>query len=258
MRFHVIRGDSAGGTLQQAIRLSGGDDAVLMIADDLSYGPLSSDQARDDWWKSLKPTDLDDFPSVYRAWQNAHARLIHTAPRSLVVWTSDDVNDCIFVRMACDQLRDFDGAWEIVEVPSWGPPGEKYYGVGMYGPDELAQFLDRSRPLLADERQTLARSWHEIPLGSGVRVIDGAMFHLCPYDIWDDKLLSHIGETWTRPIVAIGKMIGWSFGQNSQNDRFLTWRIEELVASGVIEIRDMPDADPKLDDRMRTTLVRRV
>lgn len=230
-----------------------------MIADDLSYGPLSSDQVRDDWWKSLRPTvQRAFFPSTYRAWQDANARLIHSAPRSLVVWTSDDVNDCIFVRMACDQLRDFDGAWEIVEVPSWGPPGEKYYGVGMYGPDELAKFLDRSRPLLTDERQTFARSWHEIPLGDGVRVIDGTTFDLCPYDIWDDKLLSHIGETWTRPIVAIAKMVGWSFGQSSQNDLFLSWRIEQLVASGVLEIRDMPGADPKSDVRMRTTLVRRV
>jgi hypothetical protein len=50
--LHVAPGDSAGGSLIRAIRDAGQDDEVLPFPDDLSCGPIDSQEpsARAIWW----------------------------------------------------------------------------------------------------------------------------------------------------------------------------------------------------------------
>src|SRR5260370_37616985 len=50
--LHIAPGDSAGGSLTRAIRDAGQDDEVLPFRDDLSCGPIDSDEpsARAIWW----------------------------------------------------------------------------------------------------------------------------------------------------------------------------------------------------------------
>src|SRR5215470_5028083 len=53
--LHIAPGDSAGGTLVRAIRDAGRDDEVLAFRDDLSCGPIASDDpsVRASWWSQF-------------------------------------------------------------------------------------------------------------------------------------------------------------------------------------------------------------
>ncbi|PZM07869.1 hypothetical protein CPY51_30635 [Rhizobium tubonense] len=50
---HIVPGDSAAGSLHQALRIAGRDDGSLVFGDDLSCGPIASGDPieRADWWK---------------------------------------------------------------------------------------------------------------------------------------------------------------------------------------------------------------
>src|ERR1700726_3397331 len=80
--LHIAPGDSAGGSLRAAIRDAGGDDEVLGWRDDLSCGPIASDDpaARAKWWAPFYG-DQDIEGDLKRFWDR-----IATTDDRLVVW----------------------------------------------------------------------------------------------------------------------------------------------------------------------------
>lgn len=258
MRLHLIRGLSAAGTLRQVVRRLGEPRTVLDLGDQPAYGPLASDQERDAWWRTLGSEDDVFVPGVYQRWEVLRRKIADAAPERLVIWTSGETDDHIFLRMACDQLKSFDGGIDIVTGRPWGPPDEQRHGLGMYGPDDMATFITSLREIEPSERERLASEWKLVPQGHGVRVLESGRIELRGYDIWDEALLSYIGADWEIPIRAVGKTLGHHNNLTGQNDTFLMWRIQELVKSGVLELQRPQVPQPSLWNVMRESRVRRI
>src|SRR5580692_6277168 len=80
--LHIAPGDSAGGSLAQAIRDAGRDEEVLSFLDDLSCGPINPDDpaVRAAWWSRFhEPSEVEAH--LRRFWE----RVMTTSDR-LVVW----------------------------------------------------------------------------------------------------------------------------------------------------------------------------
>src|ERR1700694_2291601 len=80
--LHIAPGDSAGGSLKRAIQDAGRDDDVLSWPDDLSCGPIASDEpsARAEWWAPFRG-DRDIEADLKAFWER-----VSTTDDRLVVW----------------------------------------------------------------------------------------------------------------------------------------------------------------------------
>ncbi|MDE1157797.1 MAG: DUF1835 domain-containing protein [Neorhizobium sp.] len=80
--LHIAPGDSAAGTLRQALQIADQDDEVLAYRDDLSCGPIGTDdlKARVEWWQQ----DLD-WPELEEDLRSFWER-VKTTDKRIVVW----------------------------------------------------------------------------------------------------------------------------------------------------------------------------
>jgi hypothetical protein len=84
--LHVAPGDSAGGSLGQAIRGAGRDEEVLRCRDDLSCGPIESDDrsVRAAWWARFY--DVPEFEGDFKTFWN---RVTTTDDRAVSIVPTD-------------------------------------------------------------------------------------------------------------------------------------------------------------------------
>ena len=122
--LHIAPGDSAGGTLRQAIQNAGSDDEVLICGDDLSCGPIASgDPAeRAEWWGQFYD-DLNTETDLKAFWD----RVLSTKDR-LVVWFSRRrANELAFLLAFADRVGD--RPYECVDVTGRQLPAKRRDGV---------------------------------------------------------------------------------------------------------------------------------
>src|SRR5690348_799492 len=78
--LHIAPSDSAGGSLRQAVRAAGRDDEVLSFRDDLSCGPIASDDpsVRAIWWGQFcDPSEVEaDLRNFWHRFETACERLV--------------------------------------------------------------------------------------------------------------------------------------------------------------------------------------
>src|SRR5438105_4109609 len=152
--LHIAPGDSAGGSLRRAIWDAGRDDKVLSWLDDLSCGPIASDDpsARAEWWAPFHG-DRDIEADLKTFWEH--------------VWTTDDRLIVWFGRHSARELA-FSLAWahrlgerpyDIIDVtglrfpfrredgsPAMSAPAE---AVGLLNPERLRTLLGSEKPATA-------------------------------------------------------------------------------------------------------------
>jgi len=109
--LHIAPGDSAGGSLQSAIRDSGRNEEVLRNLDDLSCGPIDSDgpSVREAWWARVYETE--EVRGDLRAFWGR----IGTNDDRLVIWFGrHSASELAFFLAFADRLGD--RPYDIVDV----------------------------------------------------------------------------------------------------------------------------------------------
>jgi hypothetical protein len=245
--LHIAPGDSAGGSLKQAITDAGRDDQVLRWIDDLSCGPIDPDDPsiREEWWTNFQ-SDRDIEGRMRAFW----IRVAETTDR-LVVWvgrhSAQELSFFLFwaSRMAARP-------YEIIDVTGLCLPFTKRDGstgitppisaVSMVPSEVLRSLLDNHRPVTAEERLECAGQWERLKNENApFRVVTANRLVSVPVDYFDQLLISEATIVWQK----IARLIGFTMGNNSEpywqvSDLMLLTRVVSLVKEGKL----VADGDP--------------
>ena len=235
--LHVAPGSSAGGSLRQAIRASGRTDDVISFRDDLSCGPIDSEEssARARWWAPRyeeHDSDLDDF------W-----RRIMSTPDRLVVWFGrHSAQEHAFFLALVDRLGDH--PYEIIDVtglqmPITRPDGKPALSrpkqaVSLIVEEELALLLGTQRAMKKQEREDAARRWRRLKSENApFRIVTDAGLVSAPEDIFDELLLERAAKDWRKVARVIAETMGHNMAPYLQvGDLMLLSRVVALVDQG--------------------------
>lgn len=245
--LHIAPGESAGGSIAQAIRDAGRDDEVLRFLDDLSCGPIDSDapSARVAWWNqfyeaSERETKLGEF------WERATA-----TDARLVVWFGrHSASELAFFLAWADRLGK--RPYEIIDVTGLRLPFRKLDGstvlsrpircASIVQPDVLRSLLGTERPMTAEERDESVQCWRRLRNENApFRIVAETGLVSTSVDYFDPLLLTYATSEWQTVIRVVADTIGYNSDPYVQvGDMMLHMRIIALVDEG----RLLADGDP--------------
>lgn len=248
--LHIAPGLSAGGLIVQAVRGAGRPDKILSWPDDLSCGPIDSDDpaARGTWWASFH--GYWNIEASLRAfWEQ-----VRTTDDRLVVWFGrHSASELAFFLALADRLggRPFD----IVDVTGLVFPlgrganrsatSAPAQAVAVLNPERLRTLLDRERPATALEVEQVSQSWHQLTLENApFRIVTATGLASAPIDYFDAPLLQQAKREWKKVIRIVGDTMGFCDERYFQvSDTMLLARIVALVGEGKLladgDLRDM-------------------
>lgn len=238
--LHIAPGHSAGGSLRRAIRTCGRTDDVISYRDDLSCGPIDSEEpsARARWWASMYDEyeehdgDLDGF------WK----QVMSTSDR-LVVWVGrHSAQEHAFFLALVDRLGDH--PYDIIDVtglqmPLTRPDGEPRLSspkqaVSLMSETELASLFGTQRALTIKEREDAARRWQSLKSENApFRIVADSGLVSAPADVFDALLLERASKDWRKVARVIAEAMGHNMEPYIQvGDLMLLTRIVALVDQG--------------------------
>lgn len=246
-RVHIAFGDSAGGSLRQALRGFPGE-MVVTLNDDLMFGPLSEAGAagglsrRVAWWRE-RVSELDRDEAVEYllqaafAWRDWPARL---RGLPVVVWASDSAAEQTGLRRLLAALPE-DADVSLVNAADLLRRRVKeivYQSTGEIVSEKLAPLLSEAKPLLPEEREAYAADWRRLVAEGGVlRVWEGGKLRTVPEDYFDEAILKAARKlaaangTYVKAARLIGEVIGHS--EQKVDDGFIEYRVRKLIARGL-------------------------
>ena len=245
--IQIAPGDSAGGSLQQAMLQAGRDDEVLRFLDDLSCGPIASDdhQARVDWWRQF--FEADEREDKLKAfWKR-----VTTTEDRLVVWYGrHSAQELAFFLAFSDRLGE--RPYEFIDVAghqwySTRRDGSTALGVpataaGTIPPEQLRSFLGTERRPTAEEREAAGSRWRRLKAENApFRIVTDEGLASAPIDHFDHLIMGQVTTEWQR----INRVIGYTLGETMEpylqvGDVMLHERLIALVEGGQLEA----DGDP--------------
>jgi hypothetical protein len=256
---HIITGDSAVGSIKQALGIEAGD--IVCQSDDLSIGPLGDVDAapspvRWAFWREVFGADPDDGETDIRQLGVA-TKSFHNLPgdlRPCVVWFGTNANEQLTLRRTAHFLEGISRPlWAIEVLPEDQRPLPLHWctGVSVLNPKELTAIFPRRRLVSDDEKHRLAAEWRALCAESS----DATMRHFVdgrvetrPIDSYDQRIRDGAGTDWGN----MARLVGDIMGQTEDayvSDIFLAWRIYQLAEKGLLEI-DQPGA-PMRESRVR-------
>ena len=242
--LHIAPGYSACGSLRQAILAADQMDEVLPCPDDLSCGPIASDDpsARAAWWMS-HVEGFDEFePSLKAFW----TRIAET-DEPLVVWFArhSAVEFSFFLSLA-DRLGD--RPYAIVDLTGmrfafgWRDGSFAAQSVSRVRPDGLRSLLGKERPITGQEQTEARRVWQRLrEENAPFRVVTESGLMSAEADHFDPLLLDRATPEWRMVARVIGEAMGYNSEPYDQvGDLMLLQRIIALVDGGKL----LADGDP--------------
>ncbi len=237
--LHIAPGDSAGGSLAEAIRKAGRHDEVLRFRDDLSCGPIASDepQARARWWNRHY-----DIPEVETTLTEFWQRVTDTDDRLVVWFGRHSALELAFFLTWADRLGH--RPYHIIDVTGRRLPFTRYDGttlatspaqaVSIVPSDALRSLLGTERPITAQESEESAQRWQRLKSeNSSFRVVTEAGLESAPADHFDPLLLEQTTAEWQMTAVVIGRTMGYNSDPYLQTgDLMLLTRVVALVEAG--------------------------
>jgi hypothetical protein len=260
--LHVAFTDTGTADLREALKTSRRDDAVVSLADNLSFGPIDpvDPEARRNWvekelgfagWPSTPEQDGDN------GWQDIMVKAHAFWNESLseqhrkIAWVSR--------RSAMEYAGFLEWLWrlgdapcEVVDLtevkissrPEHGPPRRprSAMSLAMLGPDTICNndLWDLAEPLQMSARGRYLDLWRQLRSENApLRVIDGDKLVSAPIDFFDSLLLSHVKANWQKVAMVVGKALtDQTMDSVFQTcDIVLAARINALVKSRVLEFK---------------------
>lgn len=242
----MILGDSAGGSLKQALRLPGGDgENVLSCPDDFSCGPISSlaPASRTRWW--------GQFHSWY-ATPEAQHRLgefwsrLDTWNGKLVLWFGrGSASELAFLHALVDRLQGrtvfladvtghqyaytlcFDGKLAV------GGPAK---AASLVQPEGLRDLLGKEREATEQELSILKSRWEAlVQENAPFRIATSEGLFSAPADHFDSALLEASSREWISVNRIVGKTMCSEKADMQVGDVLLRFRVAVLVEQGSLQ-----------------------
>jgi hypothetical protein len=260
--LHVVFTDTGAAELREALKASGRDDAVVSLADNLSFGPIdpADPEARRTWvekelgfagWPSTAEQDGDN------GWEDISVRAHAFWNESLsqrhrkIAWISR--------RSAMEYAGFLEWLWrlgdapcEVVDLsevkisyrPEHGPPRRPLLAMslGMLDHNTICNndLWDLAEPLQMSARGRDLDLWRQLcSENAPLRVIEGDKIVSAPITFFDSLLLSHVKANWLKVAMVVGKALTDRMmdGVFQTCDIVLAARINSLVKNGVLEFQ---------------------
>ena len=244
--LHVAFGESAGGSLRQALHGARRKDRIIVCPENLSFGPIDlKPSARMAWTErelGLRCAASHRAAFVKRCnafWDKALSR----ARR--VVWVS---------RRSASEYAGFlevvwrfgDESFEVVDLTdieiAW--PDEKpapLLSLGELNPDRLREnaLWDRAAPLGTAARDRYREMWRVLRAENApFRIVAGDDLISAPITVYDELLLSCATDEWRSAAYIIGDTFGVTRDRGLDvGDLVLLGRVRALVAAGRLELQ---------------------
>jgi hypothetical protein len=200
--LHVAFGNSAEGSLREVVREAGRDDAVLAFPDDLSCGPIDSNEpsSRAAWWAQFVSVASDGETILKQFWDriaSSRDRLLawfsrHSAPELsfFLAWADrlgERPYDILDITGRQLSLKRRDGTVVLRSLPS----------VSFMSGDTLQSLLGTERPITAEERDQCRRDWQRLRSENApFRIVTQAGLVSAPVDYFDPLLLARAKPEW--------------------------------------------------------------
>jgi Protein of unknown function/Domain of unknown function (DUF1835) len=229
--LHVAPGDSAGASLFRAIRDAGRDEEVLRCRDDLSCGPIGSDDrsARMAWWARFYgvPEFEDDFEPFWNR--------VTTTDDRLVIWFGrHSARELAFFLAMADRLGD--RPYDIVDVT-----GARSPAVSLVLTDRLRALFGTERPITSQEREEARGHWCRLRVENApFRVVTPTGLISAPVDYFDPLLIERATPEWRQIARVIGDTMTYFEPYWQVGDLMLRARVVALVGEGKL----LADGDP--------------
>lgn len=245
--LHIAPGDSAGGSLARAISDAGQADEVLSFLDDLSCGPIASNEpsARATWWSRFHERPEVDA-AIAEFWQRVSA----TDDRLVVWFGRHSASELAFFLAWTDRLGR--RPYQIIDVTGQrlrykarnGSPvlSRPVQAVSIMPPNALCLLLGTEQPITAVERNESAQRWRQLQNENApFRVVTAAGLASAPADHFDPLLLGQATPEWQAEVRLISDTIGYNAEPYMQTgDAVLLARVVALVEAGKL----LADGDP--------------
>jgi hypothetical protein len=256
--LHIVFTEAGAVGLREALKASGRDDAVVCLADNLSFRPIDSTdpEARRTWVeKELRFTGWPSTPEDEgdRGWEDVSVKARAFWNESFsqrhrkLVWMSR--------RSAMEYAGFLEWLWRLGDAPcevvdlteaeiTNGPPRGPTLAVsvGVLSPDQIRSnnLWDLAAPLQMPERHRYHDLWRQLRSENApLRVIDGDKLVSAPITFFDSLLLSKVKTNWLK----VAKVVGDALTDQTMGDVFQTGdvvlaaRINSLVKNGVLEFQ---------------------
>jgi hypothetical protein len=246
--LHIAPSDTAGGSLRHAIRGSGlDDDEVLSWLDDLSCGPIASDDPlkRAEWWAPFHG-DRDIEAALKAFWER-----VSTTDDRLVVWFGrHSASEFAFSLAWADRLGD--RPYELIDVTGLQFPvkwkdrpealSRPMQSVGIMNPDMLKILLGSERAPTAQQRDLSMQAWRRLKEEDApFRIVTQAGLVSAPVDVFDPLLLERATPEWKSAARIVGDTMGYNGEPYMQvGPVMLLTRLVALVDDGKL----LADSDP--------------
>lgn len=244
--LHIAPGDSAGGSLRMALRDAGGDDEVLSCRDNLSCGPIASDESteRAEWWRQFH--DDPDIETNLKAFWD---RVLTTDDR-LVVWFGRySASELAFFHVWVDRLGD--RPFGFIDVTSrqasfTGRDGtlvtRTMESVGIMNPEMLRSLFGSEQPATLPLRKEAQQTWRRLKAENApFRIATDAGLVSAPIDYFDPWLLRQATTEWRAVARIVGETMAYCDEPYMQvGDMMLRSRVAALVTDGKL----LADGDP--------------
>jgi len=245
--LHIAPGASAGGSLREALRKAGRDEEVLSNRDDLSCGPIDSDDhsVRTDWWSQFY--DRAELEDDFKGFWNR----IATTDDRLIVWVGrHSASELAFFLALSDRLGDrpydiidvTERQWSIRRPDGTTGPSRPAQCVGLISDERLVTLLGTEQPATDEGREQARRRWRQLRKENApFRVVSPAGLISAPVDHFDPLLLERATPEWRKIARLVGDTMGYNLEPYYQvGDVMLLARVVALVAVGKL----IADGDP--------------
>lgn len=263
--LHIAPGYSAGASLRQAIRDASLSDDLLRWPDDLSCGPIDTDDSvsRAVWWGHTDENwKLDSLLNAF--WDR-----VAESEDKLVVWFARHyaMEASFFLNMA---NRLGGKRYQVIDVTGLQFPTKTHDGtpvmtkpakaVSELGPISLATMLGSERELTNEEKDDACQLWRQLKIENApFRIVSESGLVSAPATFFDQSLLSLATTNWRK----LARLIGDAMQKNSEpyiqvGDQMLQTRVISLIDESKLlaegdpwDMRNcrvrLPDDDTKLD-----------
>ncbi|KKH94692.1 hypothetical protein EO95_18585 [Methanosarcina sp. 1.H.T.1A.1] len=251
---HIIFTESAGGSLKFALRGNPGE-TVLALPDDLSLGPISPYdlEYRTKYFESLfaemedEAAYMTQSPEAEMFWNRVKdfwKQVSETEAEKIVWFTRRSVIEYTgFLELLSREKNPSEllvvDLTEGLDVVHENGITERIVPIslGELRPEWLLSRKNKARRLTKEELAYYLRRWEELkkdnmPLRTLWR---GQLYSESP-DIFDEKILESVPETWASAARVVGEMLGkLSEEYHLAGDMFLYSRLLELAKAGLVE-----------------------
>jgi hypothetical protein len=247
--FHIVFDSRGAELLNAAMDLDEAlDGEVILMQDDYSVGPMQdlfSDEGRAErkkWWNEIRQevngslTEESDSGTLMKILQ----RMEEEEFDQIWIWMAPNVRDVSGYYWLIAQLKEFSGRIYLLSLnnlPFINEKGNVFYPVSLseIPAREFVKAKKLARPVILAEFETDPDEWWRLAgENKNLRLLEGGKKIVQQSDDYYDKQILHFVQPAFQKIQRTVHQILLKSTENL-NESFLTWRLKQLVASGLAE-----------------------